>query len=148
MRPYIWVHLPGMPKNDIVDGLSSKAFSGNSSALRDLSKQPPRYDGANSAPFIHRRFGPNRYRYGSNPAMLADQIGDDPPVLGDAEVLYRNSRNLATAKAPAEEDCHDGAVRLPLTESESGTPRSSRAPAAVNHLPIRTPYSRRPQIGR
>ena len=34
--------------------------------------------------------------------------------------------------------------RLPLTEPESGVPRSSRAPAEVSQMPMRTPYSRRP----
>jgi hypothetical protein len=99
-----------MRKNDVVDSLSAKAVSGNCGTFCDLSKQPPRYDGADSAPLIHRRLGPDWHGYGSNAAVLADQIGDDPPVLYNAEVPYRNRRNLATPKATAEEDCHDGPV--------------------------------------
>src|ERR1039458_8848710 len=36
VRPYLGVHLSGMRKNDVVDGLSGKAFSGNCAALCDL----------------------------------------------------------------------------------------------------------------
>src|ERR1035441_9831418 len=77
MRPYLGVHLSGMGKDNVVDGLSGDAFSGNCAALYDFSKQPPRYDGTHSAPLIHRRLGPDGNRYGSNAAVLANQIGDD-----------------------------------------------------------------------
>src|SRR5450759_389833 len=103
-----------MLKNDIVDGLCAKAFSRNFRALCDLSKQASRHDGADSAPLIHCRLGPKRTRYGSNTAVLADEIGDDPPVLYNAELLYRNRRNLAAPKATADQDCQDGAVRFAL----------------------------------
>ena len=61
-----------MGKDDIVDGLSGKAFSGNCAALVDLSKQSSRQDGADSAPLIHRRLGPKGNRYRSNASVLAD----------------------------------------------------------------------------
>src|ERR1017187_5651556 len=110
MRSHIGVHFSGMRQNDIVDGLSGKAFSGNYGALIDLTKQSPRYDGADSAPFIHCSLGPDRNRYRSNAAVLADQIGDDPAVLYYAELRYRNRRSLAAPKATAEKDCQDGSV--------------------------------------
>ena len=90
---------------------------------------------ADSAPLIHRRLGPKRNRYGSNAAVLADQIGDDPPVLYNAELLYRNRRNLTAPKATAEQDCQDGAVPFALNgariwnaEKLSGTCRSQPPP--------------------
>src|ERR1022692_2037049 len=103
-----------MLKNDIVDGLCAKAFSRNFSALCDLSKQASRHDGADSAPLIHRRLGPKRNRHGSNTAVLSDQIGDDPPFLYDAELLYRNRRSLAAPEATADQDRQDGAVPFAL----------------------------------
>jgi len=42
--------------------------------------------------------------------VLADQIGDDPPVLYNSELRYRNRRNLAAPQATAEQNCQDGAV--------------------------------------
>src|ERR1017187_6354622 len=99
-----------MRKNDIVYSLSGKPFSGDCGALIDLTEQSPRYDGTAPAPFIHRRLGPDRTRYRSNAAVLADQVGDDPPVLYNAELRYRNRRSLAAPKATAEKDCQDGAV--------------------------------------
>src|ERR1039458_3325695 len=110
VRPHIGVHLSSMRKNDVVDGLSGKAFSRNFGALCDLSKQSPRQDGTGSAPLIHRRLGPYWNRYGSNAAVLADQIGDDPPVLDNAKLLHRNRRDLSAPKATAEQDRKDGAV--------------------------------------
>src|ERR1035438_7661687 len=98
MRPHLGVHLSGMGKNNVVDGLSGKAFSGNCAALCDLPKQPPRYDGTHLAPRIHRRLGPDGNRYGSNAAVLAYQIGDDPPVLYHTELLHRNRRSFVTPK--------------------------------------------------
>ena len=112
VRPYLGVHLSGMRKNNVVDGLSGKAYSGNCATLCDLSKQPPRYDGTHSAPLIHRRLGPDGNRYGSNAAVLANQIGDDPPVLYHTELFYRNRRRFVTSNATAEKDCEDGAVPL------------------------------------
>src|ERR1035437_6417102 len=99
-------------KTDGVDDLSGKASSRNFGALCDLSKQSPRHDGTGSAPLIHRRLGPYWNRYGSNPAVLADQIGDDPPVLDNAKLLHRNRRDLSAPKATAEQDRKDGAVPL------------------------------------
>ena len=43
--------------------------------------------------------------YGSNAAKLADQIGDDPPVLDNAKLRYRNRRSLIAPKTTAEQDC-------------------------------------------
>ena len=109
MRPYIGVHLSGIRKNDIINRLSAKAFSRNFGALCDLPKQSPRQDGTGSAPLIHRRLGPYWNRYGSNPAVLADQIGDDPAVLDNAKLLHRNRRDLSAPEATAEQDCQDRA---------------------------------------
>jgi hypothetical protein len=101
-----------MFENDIVDGLWAKAFSCNFGALCDLPEQSPRQDGADPAPLIDRRLGPDGNCYGSNTAVLADQISDDPPILDNAELRYRNPSYLSAPKATAEQDRQDGAVPL------------------------------------
>jgi hypothetical protein len=42
--------------------------------------------------------------------VLADQIGDDPPVFYNAELLDGNRRNLGAPKPTADQDSQDGAV--------------------------------------
>ena len=96
MRTYVGVDLSGMFEDDIVDGLCAKALSRDFGALCDLPKESPLHDGADSAPLIHRRLGPDGNRYGPNAAALADQVGDDPPILYYAELGYRNRRGLTS----------------------------------------------------
>src|ERR1017187_5941605 len=112
VRPHIGVHLSSMFENDIVDCLCAKAFSGDFGTFCDLSKQSPRQDRADPAPLIDRRLGPDGNCYGSNTTVLADQVSDDPPILDDAELRYRNPSYLSAPKATAEQDCQDGAVPL------------------------------------
>jgi hypothetical protein len=120
-----------MFENDIVDSLCAEPLSRNCSAFCDLSKQSPCHDGADSAPLIDRRLGPDGNRHGSNAAVLADQVGDDPSVLYNAELRYRNRSGLAASKATAKQNCQDGAVplapnraRIWYAEKLAGTCRS------------------------
>ena len=86
------------------------------------------------------RLGPYWNRYGSNPAVLADQIGDDPPVLDNAKLLHRNRRDLSAPKATAEQDRKDGAVPFApncrLAPDRYDRSRASSVPLFVpNHSP-------------
>ena len=112
MRAYIRVHISGMFEDDIIHCLCAEAFSRNGGGFVDLSKQAPRHDRTGSAPLIHGRLGPDRDSYSSNTTVLAYEVGDDPPVLDDAELCHRNCCHLAAPKAAAEQDRQDGAVPL------------------------------------
>src|ERR1035438_3482904 len=120
MRPYIVVHHSGMLKNDIVNGLRGKAYPGDFGAFCNMAKQSPRHDGADQAPLIHRCLGPRRNRYRSNPAVLANQVNDDPAVLDHTELLVRDRRNLGAPRPQPIRTARTARSRIPLMESESG----------------------------
>ena len=95
---------------------------------------------ANPTKTERTRLGPYWNRYGSNPAVLADQIGDDPPIFDNAELGYLNPSYLSAPKSTAEEDCQDCAVPLApncrLAPDRYDRSRASSVPLFVpNHSP-------------
>jgi hypothetical protein len=134
VRPHIGVYGSSMLQNDIVNGLCGKAFPGDFGALCDVPKQSPLYDGADQSPFIHRRLGPRRNCHSPNAAVLADQVGDDPPLLYNPELLYGNCRNLGAPKATADQYRQDGAV--PFSPNGVRTWNSKKLPGARRVQPL------------